>query len=229
MKKTKLHTRYKIKKALIPGVTTIIGSQLGWNKQPLIAWARREAIAGNDPTKVRDKAAEIGTLCHLLIKRHIANALTKNLDIDDVIDGYADIYGEYSASAITRGKTAYLAFMDWENENNPRYMQNEVVVIHKRYRYGGTFDLLAKVNDKITLIDFKTGNGFYPEYIIQLAAYYNALPATLKRKTTAWQILQIDKDTGDFHLHNITNKSIDDGWRAFKYLRRLYDLQKMMK
>jgi hypothetical protein len=28
----------------VPGVTTIIGSNLGWNKNVLIGWARKQAV-----------------------------------------------------------------------------------------------------------------------------------------------------------------------------------------
>lgn len=38
------------------------------------------------------------------------------------------------------------------------------------YRYAGRIDLLGKVNNELTVIDIKTG-GYYPEYIMQLAAY----------------------------------------------------------
>ena len=62
-KKQKVHTKYYLADGTqVPSVTTIIGGQLGWNKRMLMAWSKREAAAGRDPDKVRDKAADIGTL-----------------------------------------------------------------------------------------------------------------------------------------------------------------------
>ena len=68
---TKQHTVYKTSDGeRLPGVTTVI-NELGWNKNMLIAWSRREALAGNDPNKIKDEAAKPGTLTHSFIEGHI--------------------------------------------------------------------------------------------------------------------------------------------------------------
>ena len=67
--KTKSHQRYRLANGdIVRGVTTIIGDNLGWNKNALIGWARKEAMAGKDPNKLRDQAADIGTITHFIIQ-----------------------------------------------------------------------------------------------------------------------------------------------------------------
>ena len=53
-----------------PSVTTIISQNLGWNKQVLINWAKRQTMVGNDADKVLQDAADTGPLLHLLIENH---------------------------------------------------------------------------------------------------------------------------------------------------------------
>jgi len=59
LQKKKAHQIYKLKDGtVVKGVTTIL-ENLGWNKQVLIAWSRKTALAGIDPTKVKEEAADI--------------------------------------------------------------------------------------------------------------------------------------------------------------------------
>ena len=79
--KTKAHTRYTDSTGKrVSSVTTVIGESLGWNKNMLIAWSRREGMAGRDPHKVRDEAAESGTLAHTLCENKI---LAKDSEMSD--------------------------------------------------------------------------------------------------------------------------------------------------
>jgi len=83
------HTRYRLNdNTIVPGVTTIIGGQLSWNKQMLIFWARKEALAGNDPMKVKFEAANIGTLAHYMVECHINSVLTKE-KVTPYLDDYS--------------------------------------------------------------------------------------------------------------------------------------------
>jgi hypothetical protein len=56
---------------LIPGNTTVIGSNLGWNKQPLMYWAWAEGRDGTNFRESRESAADAGTLAHAMIESDI--------------------------------------------------------------------------------------------------------------------------------------------------------------
>jgi hypothetical protein len=57
----------------IKSVTTIIGQNCGWNKEVLLAWQAREFKAGRDPTDIKQRAADKGTLCHHYITMDFYN------------------------------------------------------------------------------------------------------------------------------------------------------------
>lgn len=231
MNKLKAHTVYKINGKRVPGVTTVIGSQLGWNKFALIKWAGTEGLKGNDPSKVRDNAAEIGTLAHSLIHDHV-NRILKGKDPTKTKNNIK--WEEYCNNNIKYVKQAFVGFLKWEEKTKPIYKAAEMLVTNKFYKYGGTLDLIAEIpagdTTELAVVDFKTGDGFYPEMIIQLAAYADAYeienePITLDK----YIILQIDKTTGSYHEHIISKKAISKGWSVFVHLLALYKLQKELK
>jgi hypothetical protein len=51
----------------------------------------------------------------------------------------------------------------------------EKKVKHPLHRYAGTFDILAEVDGKFSLIDIKTSQSVYDDYRLQTAAYFYAL------------------------------------------------------
>ena len=170
MGKTKAHTRYRLKKTadwpkgeIVPGSTTIIDSQLGWNKRILIAWARREALAGKDPDKILEQAGDIGGAVHKMIEAHIKGILEDIATEPDLTD--------YSQANIDKAETAFIAFLDWEQRNNLIYVASEKQVVSEAYRYGGTIDILGRQDGKLWLIDPKSSKGIYAEFIVQVASY----------------------------------------------------------
>jgi len=221
-KKTKAHTRYRLKPTedfprgeIVPGVTTILSGQLGWSKNALIAWARRSALAGQDPDKIRDEAADSGTCCHYMVECHI-----KGIDTD---------LKDFTAAQIDKAETGFLAFLDWEKDCKLDYQKIEHGVVSELYRYGGTCDMIAKRNGDLWLLDLKTSKGIYAEHKIQTAAYAYAYEEQEQERINECHILQLNKETGGFQHHKITAEEIEIGFTVFKLCRELYDWQKVMK
>lgn len=219
MGKTKAHQRYRLtateqwpKGEIVPGVTTITGGQLAWNKNVLIAWARRSALAGKDPDKIRDEAADSGTCTHYLVECHI-----KNVEAD---------LKDFTQAQIDKGETGFLAFLDWEKENELDYRFIEKGVVSEVYRYGGTVDMLATKNGSLWLLDLKTSKGIYAEHKVQVAAYKYAYEEQEQEIINECHILQLNKEDGSFQHHKLSKEQIEDGWQVFKLCRVLYDLQK---
>jgi len=221
--KTKAHQRYRLKSTelwpkgeIVPGVTTILDSQLGWNKNTLIAWARNQALAGIDPKKVLIEAGDIGSIVHALIEAHIKKTVAELKD--------------YCESDIEKGKQAFKAYLEWESRQQIEYVACELPVISEKYRYGGTIDILAKRNGKLLEVDAKSSKSIWPEQKIQTIAYKYAYEETHNDKIDEVILLHLDKKTGEFKgEHRITGAEIESGWQAFRCLRKLYDLQKTFK
>ncbi len=68
----------------------------------------------------------------------------------------------------------FLRFIDFWKEFKPEIIANETKVCSRKLKYGGTIDLVCKINKEVWLIDFKTSNALYPSYDLQIGAYSRA-------------------------------------------------------
>lgn len=199
----------------IKSVTTIIGKNLGWNKELLMAWSRKMGMAGLDPNAVKDQAADTGSLCHDMIDCHI-----KGVECD---------LGQYSFDAIAVAATGLEAYKEWEARQTIEYMFNEVSVVSEEHQYGGTFDCIAKVDGIVSLVDFKTSKGVYADHIIQLAAYKKAIEESMGIVIEQCILIKIPKDMQEDSVVKpffIKSEIIESGFNVFKVL---LDLEKARK
>lgn len=157
-------------------VTTILGRVLA--KPAIAPWAARtcgeyvrdnmrslrrvwdsdpEAIVAmvkQAPWKVRDDAAERGTLVHTLAEMA---TLGQAPSVPDEVKGYV------------AGWTA------WVDDYRVKFVAAEGTVYHRGHGYAGTFDCIVETPSLgQILVDYKTGKDIYPEAAKQLTAYRNA-------------------------------------------------------
>jgi len=208
--KNKLHTTYKIGNIRVPSVTTIIESSLGWNKASLISWAAKTAQAGNDPDKIKHEAASIGTLTHKMIEDHTKGLVTNLFS--------------YSQSDIDQATIGFNAFLKWETDYKPQYLQAEVPLVSNLYHYGGTIDTVIGLGDSLGVLDLKTSKGVYQEYIIQIAAYRQLYTENCG-KLDFCSILKLDKITGSYEYHTFSDTQLDKAFEAFTCCLTLYNLK----
>ena len=213
MAKTKAHTAYKLKNGKrVKGVTTIL-SNLGWNKNVLVAWARRTALAGDDPDAVLKEAGAIGTLAHYLCECDIKG---EEPELDD-----------YSAEQIEKAENAFLGYLEWKKMTKPKYEAIELKMVSEKYKVGGTADFVARINNSLVLGDIKTSKGIYPEMTCQLAAYRKMyLEIQPKAKIESAMILKLDKNSGAFSHHFVGKSQLEWGWKVFEHCMALEELHK---
>lgn len=216
-KKSRAHRKYvNAAGQVVPGVTTIL-NEIGWNKNALVAWARKLALQGIDPNKAKDTAAEIGTVAHRLIEAHIAGATP---DLSD-----------YSPQVIDTAETCLLAYFDWESRHPMQVVATECALVSEEGQYGGTIDRVAVIDGVMSILDFKSSNGLYPEHKIQIAAYghlWNEVHPD--QPIHAYHLLQLGKEDGSFHHHcwPATSETIQAAWKAFGCARQLYALRQVV-
>lgn len=222
MGKKKAHTRYRLKPTtlnpkgeIVPGVTTILDGQLGWNKRVLMAWSRREALKGNDPDLIARDAADSGTVAHLLVECYIKNE-----------EPYLE---DFTMSQIEAGRIGLNAFLDWEKENVLEYVELEISVVSEQYEYGGMIDMIARKNGALWLVDLKTSAAIYPEMKCQVAAYKQAYTEQTGKEIHECHLLQLSKKDASFQHHKLSNQQLFDAFEVFKHCRDLYRLQKQLK
>ena len=210
---TRQHTVYKTSDGeRLPGVTTVI-NELGWNKNMLIAWSRREALAGNAPDKIKTESAKPGTLTHSIIEGHIKG---EKVDTSD-----------FTENQIELAKNSYFAFVEWEKAMKPKYLGTEIQLVSEKYRFGGTADMIGEIGGELVLADWKTSKGIYPEMTIQIAAYKIAYEEMNPgKKVHHGGILRLDRETSAYDYHDISSKKMEWGWEVFQHCLALYALKK---
>ena len=105
-----------------------------------------------------------------------------------------------------------LAAWEWMKAHNVRFQSTERYIYSRQYGYAGTCDGTALVDscdnpaccarirqDELSIIDWKTSNYLYVEFLYQTAAYQQALEEEYpKTHYKARWILRLGKEEGDF-------------------------------
>lgn len=156
--------------------------------------------------KTMERAAAKGSSVHESIELFVAFG-TK--DVNPEHGGYFD------------------AFMDWWNERKPSVVAAELRVYHSILQYGGTLDLLAYIDGKLTLVDYKTTSAVSDmTWGVQLEAYDRAL-ASHGIDVDEKLILHLRKN-GAYKEFPYKAKDTKR-WRVFESLKRVYDYVKAYK
>lgn len=210
-------------KTKVPGTTTIIGRFK--DSGGLLHWAFAQGRLAEQGkiSKLYDKAeeaADIGTQAHELIEIFLRGN-TPDLEGKDarVIQAYDNARRWLDSTRI---------------EIVPELQ--EIQFVCPQYGFGGTPDAIGMLDGKLILIDWKTSNAVYSDYIIQMAAYRHLLMSGLRMDTYEPMALDLEegayicrfaKDHGDFAAHFFGDLS--DAWEQFKLFRRAYEIDKTLK
>lgn len=203
----------------VSGTTTIIGQNLGWNKQQLMWWANQMGLEGKNHRDVAQKEADAGTIAHEMIELEI-----KELDVTlflreslhpNVILGKAEV--------------CYLNFLEWKEQVKFKAIHTEIYLVSEEHQYGATPDCIAEINGKLSLFDWKTSSGLYPDMLIQLAAYEKVWNENNPNNIILGgdYLLRIGKEDASWHYHHWA--ALPEAWECFKHLNELHKLQKVLK
>ena len=142
----------------VPSVTTVLGVMA---KPQLVYWANKIGLEGIKVNEYVDDKAVIGTLAHYMAE----------CDVNGVTPNYQSEV-EYSDEQIEQAKVCFDKYLEWKSyQDEFEPMFSEIPLVSEEHQYSGTFDLIAKLNGKVTLIDFKTCSAIHDEALIQTVAY----------------------------------------------------------
>ena len=185
---------------LVPSVTTII------EKYPksyeLIRWIAEKGLTEAD--RIKTEAGSAGSKIHKAI--------------DLLIQGEEILIEDFTRTEWLK----LIGFVNWNAKFKPEYIQNERGIYSKEYKYAGTTDCIAKINDCVYLIDWKSSRNMQPYFALQVAAYAQALSEEkIKVEKTAVLQLGVNKDGYRF-------KEYDD-WKAdfkvFLGVKQIFDYE----
>lgn len=198
-----------------PSVTTVLNAYpKGYH---LLEWMKKN---GEDSDRILNEAAEQGSNVHNAIEEFLSGKTITWID------------DEGRESFTLKEWQMICKFMDFYH-NVESVEQVEMMLFSKKHRIGGTLDLVCVINGEKWLIDFKTSNGIYKTYELQLAIYkevyedmmkapgsidrYGVLWLNASTRTDkppmqgkGWQIKEFTKD----HAHNL---------KLYNHTRALWD------
>ena len=207
------HITYKnSKEQKIVGVTTALNILA---KPALIGWAYKSGRDGLELYESRDKAANVGTIIHARIMAHFLGYEIDNFNISPEVWKLTD--------------NSLLSFFEWARPRKLKPILVETPLVSDKYNYGGTPDVYGEMDDKLTLLDFKTGAGLYPEFFVQLAAYSKLLIEN-KYPHEKIIILNIPKSEGDsFQVQQVSSDNLELQFKKFIHCVEIYYIDKEIK
>lgn len=216
MAKTDAHQRYFLKDgSQVPGASTIPG--ILDKSGPLMYWAWNLGMQGKDYRKVVSQAADIGTIAHLMIECHLKG--------EDFFKLHA---GEYAPNDVDKASNAYIAYLDWEKGKKIILIGSEIRLVSEKYKFGGTLDKVAVIDDRLTLIDFKTSKALYDSHIYQTCGYEN-LWGEEHDPVDDVIVLRLSKEDDPliepFEPILLNAKQRENGWEIFKHCLAIWYLQ----
>ena len=203
----------------VPGVTTILGRFK--DSGGLIQWAYNCGLNGIDINEARDKAADAGSACHEMIHAHL--------------HGQPFDRSTWDPEIILKAEHAFLGFLEWQKQTGLCLVASEVSLVSEKYQYGGTMDLANKVGGEVLLLDLKSGNGVYVEFLSQLGGYSLLWEEHHpEQKISGLQIVRVtkpetDEDPITFHHHYFSAEILPLVQRQFLIFREAYANDQRLK
>lgn len=105
-----------------------------------------------------------------------------------------------------------------------RPIAQEFLVAHPEEEYAGTVDLLAEVDGRLSVVDYKVTRAVYPEHHLQVGAYALALRAEGYPVERGY-ILHFERESGESKLHPVELEEAMEAWlglvRVWRFLGRV--------
>src|SRR3989344_1671686 len=163
------------------------------------------ALAKIAHTIRKDTALETGTQVHALLEQFIKN--------DDQ---------EIPKQEDSEVQECVNRFMEWVNKHKIEWLASELLVGSEIYKFAGTLDAIARLDNKLVLIDFKSSKQIsIGEYGLQTAGYKIALEELGCPDIEERIIVRLPKDGSDIEIHKIETNFEEDR-AAFLAARELY-------
>lgn len=204
---------YVIDGKKVPGVTSVIGRYKDSAK--LIHWAWTCGIKHIDYRIESDSAAKIGTAAHDAIERTI----TKLEQVPNPVEHY-----QLPVGGMEKARRCFEAWKDWNSAVCPDYVVIEPKMVNALHGYGGTIDAVARIGDKLVLLDWKTSAAIYDDVAMQVAAYKQLWYENGGEHVDRCTVVRFDKKTGTFEQRSIVDTS--DYFEQFISLLTAYKREK---
>jgi hypothetical protein len=200
----------------LASVTTIAKSVSGSN-EGLLFWANAAGLDGLTLDDARRLPADIGTYAHDAIE-----AIIKKLPFDLVA-----LRLEEDQHALVLGAIA--EWKRWSEQCQLEILASEEALVTEEY--GGVLDCVARVNGKVSILDWKTGGGIYPDNLIQVCAYGQLWEEIKYQAIEEYHLIRLGKTDASFHHHSWRAESptVEAAYRMWRLAREVYPVANNLK
>lgn len=191
----------------VPSVTTILSRFK--DSGGLLYWANAQGREGKTLDEARKTAATAGTVAHDWV--------------EDYINGRELRTPDASREICDLARAAFDVFLKWKENTKLEVKYTEVALVSEEHQFGGRLDAIGLVGNELVLVDWKTSNSVYADYLYQLAAYGVLWTENYPehKLVGGYHLLRFAKEQGDFAHHYYGN--LDDEAETFLKMRELYD------
>jgi hypothetical protein len=98
------------------------------------------------------------------------------------------------------------AFLEWYNTNQVKFLEVERMLYSRQHGYVGLTDVIAEVNGRKLIMDYKTAKGVYSEHFYQLSGYWGAFEEETGVKLDGAAVLHFNKETGALDVIEISRE-----------------------
>lgn len=193
----------------VPSVTTILSRFK--DSGGLLYWANQAGLEGKTLDEARAPAATAGTIAHDLVEAHINNRVLPELTAPQPI--------------VEKARAAYASYLTWAEMYKLKIRHTEVSLVSNAHGFGGRLDAIGMNGEGLVLLDWKTSNAVYADYLLQLAGYKLLWEENYpEHPLTGFHLCRFAKEEGDFSHHYFPR--LDKEAETFLAMRALYDLVK---
>lgn len=168
--------RYRLDGQWVPGVTGLISKGLPkpalpyWSARTVAEWVADNPDLTEDLKRMGGRGPAVAFLKELPWQKRNEAAM-RGIDVHALAERL--VHGE--EVAVPEHLAAHVqGYVDWLDSSGCEPILTERPVASRQWRYAGTFDLIAKLDGAIWLLDVKTSSGVYGSTALQLTAYGNA-------------------------------------------------------
>jgi len=208
LEKARAHQKYILADGTqVVGASTI--AKIGDDQSNLIHWAWNLGNKNQDYRKVRDKAADIGTITHFAI--------------ECFFHGWEPDLSEFAPADIEKATIAFENFLSFWEEQGLTVLEPEVQLVSEKHLFGGTIDAPSvDKQGRVVMLDWKTSSGIYLSQKLQLAAYErlwneNRPDQRVQRRA----VVRIGKEKSNDHSIEWMFSS-DNEWELFEARLKLH-------
>src|SRR3990167_7613376 len=170
----------------VPSVTTILSRFK--ESGGLLYWANQAGLSGKTLDEARAPVATAGTMEHDVVEAHINKLALPELSGDP--------------ETVAKARSAYDTYLKWADMYKLKIRHTEVSLVSNAHRFGGRLDAIGVNGEGLVLLDWKTSNAVYADYLLQLAGYKLLWEENYpEHPLIGFHLCRFAKEEGDFSHH----------------------------